>query len=74
VRASEAPKTSPKMEWEMFMIRRKERDARSAGRPAFSIAHTVHSANQLEPSVPARKSAATILTAMSVRKHPQITR
>jgi hypothetical protein len=34
------------------------RDARSAGQPMFGIARTVHSANQLEPSLPARKSTA----------------
>jgi hypothetical protein len=57
---------------EMFVIRRKERDPRSAGQPAFSIARTAHSANQLEQSIPARKSAATILPTMSVRKHPKL--
>ena len=60
---------------EMFVIRRKERDPRSAGQPAFSIARTAHSANQLEPSIPARKSVATILPTMSVpgvRKHPKL--
>ena len=55
---------------EMFVIRRKERDARSAGQPVFSIACTVHSANLLEPNVPARKSVATILAAMTPMSVP----
>jgi hypothetical protein len=45
VRASvcSAPRTSPKIESERFVVRRKERAARSAGQPAFSIACTVRS-------------------------------
>jgi len=39
-------RTSPKIESERFAVRRKERTARSAAQPAFSIARTVRSMAQ----------------------------
>jgi hypothetical protein len=39
-------RASPEMESEKFVVKRKERAARSAAQPTFSIAHTVRSRAQ----------------------------